>query len=93
MMLGRFLSGIGDAQVMTNTYIYLLSFQKPDKYLGYLEAGIAVSFVLAPVLGSTFYELLGFSELQFILILFPVIGIFTTFIVLDTKIATPKEVK
>ena len=85
MILGRLLSGLGDAYVMINAYIYVLNFDNNDKYIGYVEASIGVGFVLGPVLGSTLYELLGFSSVQYFTILFPILGLFLSYIVLDSK--------
>ena len=79
MLLGRFLTGIGDAQVMTNSYIYILDMSDNDKYIGFMEATIGVGFIIGPVLGSTLYEAIGMAQVQYIMMVFPIIGFFLSF--------------
>jgi MFS family permease len=79
MLLGRFLAGIGDAQVLTNSYIYILDMDDNDKYIGYMEASIGVGFVIGPVLGSSLYEAFGITQTQYTMMIFPIIGLFLTF--------------
>jgi MFS family permease len=61
MLSGRFIGGMGDAWVMTNSYIFLMDDFNFGISLGYMEAAIGVGFMIGPVLGSSLYSLLGFG--------------------------------
>lgn len=79
-MVWRCIQGISSSMIQTTSYavISILYTNNQEKYLGIIEASSALGCLVGPVVGSLFYELIGFAGTFYIIggifiIIFPIL--------------------